>query len=158
MSAITVAFQCIRALQEVISTREFEQSLYMSEPVQTTIGLKGEPLLEYVLIIGLASPTSEGWVTFGPGSKSEEFGIRVTIDTSAPHPTSLDALTRVEHIVHLIETEIADRRLPTVDGVVISAVTHWFVDSMQLAWAPNPNRQGYGASADLIVRVKARNR
>jgi hypothetical protein len=158
MSAVTVAFACIRALQEVVSTREFEQSPYMDVPVQTTIGLDGERLIESAIIIGLVSPTSEGWVTFGPGSKSEEFGILLALDTSAPHPTPQDALDRLEHLVHLVESEIATRRLPSVNGSVLNGVTHWFVDSMQLAWAPNPDRQGYGASADLIVRVKARNR
>lgn len=159
MALTSTVVQCWRALYEALGNANFGKLPGNPENTQLHFGWPDtETVLgqENVVVIGaLQAPANQEAFSFGPGRRSEQFGLIVFATIDVPGSTHEEVLDRIEHIGAAIEQAIRvdSAQKPTVNGSLVPGVSWWGVDSTK-PWVVG-GTNGYRGQLEVIVGVQA---
>ncbi len=138
-------------LLQVLQGLQFGTSDLTVSPVQVSFGGPDDGEMPYEAVIlhaEMESNVDQEWATFGPGRKDENFGVIITVHTSAPGATADQVRVRLRDMTAAVEAELRTRRRPEVDNVLWWSVA---------AFRPSiyPTEHGYVGRCRIVANVRA---
>ena len=159
MALTSAVFESWRALYALLQDADFGAlpanpsgtEVHFGWPdTSATLGMEN-----VILVGGIVTPANQDPVTFGPGRRSEQFGLIVFATVDVPGTSADQVLDRLEQIGAAVEVavRVTSAQKPSIDGRLVPGVNWWGVASLKPLIVGGHN--GHRGQLEIVVTVQA---